>query len=542
MAHYRVIISVSLYACMWALLGTSTTSTLPSDISCLKSIRDSVEDPDNLLRSSWNFKNDSDGFICSFAGVECWHPNKNRVLSLTLHKMKLKGQFPRGIGNCTSLTGLDLSGNEFHGPIPLEMGKRIPLVTRLDLSFNNFSGEIPSSIADCSLLNVLNLDHNRLIGHIPQEIGGLGRIKTFSVFHNLLSGQVPIFANATVSADAYANNNGLSGGPLKRCPESSRKFNWRFDYSFKGGVVIGYAFSLVSAIVVYASYCVPWVYMGKKNGMITIPELVMLMMLRRKNKKTQLEQLGSLSTMELLLEKEISTSEHFVTRMSFIDLCNATENFSRHNIIGVGQIGTMYKASLPNGWSLANQKTRLFVYKYVSNGNLFDWLHSGEGKKKVLNGPLRMKIAAGIGKGLAWLHHCWSFRVAHLNISSKCILLHKNFEPKLSNFGMSTFINPNEVTSSRGFFMDVEFWEECFLKENVFNFGIVLLELITGKMSTVLSSSHGSLDEWLSDLWQGHDNEIFQCLRIARNCLQRFPDQRPTMLDVYMAISNINYS
>ncbi|KAF2325585.1 hypothetical protein GH714_030812 [Hevea brasiliensis] len=275
---------------------------LSSDISCLKSIRDSVEDPHNLLRSSWNFKNDSDGFICSFTGVERWHPNENRVLSLTLPKMELKCQCPRRIGNCTSLTGLDLSGNEFHGP------KRIPLVTRLHISFNNFSGEIPSSTADCSLLNVLNLDHNRLIIIFHKKLVGSVGSKTFSVSHNLLSGPVPIFANATVSADAYANNNGLCGGPMKRCPESPRKFNWRFDYSFKG-----------------------------------------------------------------------------------------------------------------------------------------------EGKKKVLNWPLRMKITTSIAKGLAWLHYCSSFCVAHLKISSKCVLFNKKFEPKLSNFGMSTFINSNEGELKQGF-------------------------------------------------------------------------------------------
>lgn len=279
--------------------------------------------------------------------------------------------------------------------------------------------------------------------------------------------------------------------------------------------------------------------------------------------------------------------------MSSVDLCNATENFSKHNIIGVGLTGIMYKASLLNGWSLAvkklyisehteeqfiselktlgrlrhdnlipligfckEQKTRFLVYKYVSNGNLFDWLHSEGDKKKILKWPLRIRIAAGVAKGLAWLHHCCSFRVAHLNISSKSVLLDKNFEPKLSNFGMSSFINPNEVnSSSRGFIMDVEFWEECFLKEDVFNFGNLLLELITGKMGIALSSCYGSLDEWLRDLscsspsvsdsidevvkGQGHDHEIFQCLKIACDCVQRFPEKRPTMLDVYMKISNI---
>ncbi|XP_037495919.1 inactive LRR receptor-like serine/threonine-protein kinase BIR2 [Jatropha curcas] len=169
----------------------------------------------------------------------------------------------------------------------------------------------------------------------------------------MLSGPVPNFFHAKFSADRYASNKGLCGGPLKRCRNSSKKF--RFDYSFKDGFAIGYVVSLISAMVIYASYCIPWVNMGKKDGMITIPAMVMMMM-KRRSKKPELDYLESLSTLEFLLEKEVSTSENFVTRMSFKDLCDATENFSKNNIIGFGKMGIMYKATLPNGWSLAVKK------------------------------------------------------------------------------------------------------------------------------------------------------------------------------------------
>ncbi|KDP33140.1 hypothetical protein JCGZ_13532 [Jatropha curcas] len=193
----------------------------------------------------------------------------------------------------------------------------------------------------------------------------------------------------------------------------------------------------------------------------------------------------------------------------------------------------------------------------MSNGNLFGWLHSMDDEKNTLQWPIRMKIAIGLAKGLAWLHHCCNFRVAHLNINTKCVLLDQNFEPKLSNFGMATLINPKEINSSRGFVMDIEFWEECFLKEDVFNYGIVLLELITGKVSPSLNISDGSLDKWVnyhsssnSDrlhdfvdellIGKGHDNEIFRCLKVASNCIHQSPVQRPSMLDVYTTISTIS--
>ncbi|KAF2316965.1 hypothetical protein GH714_008894 [Hevea brasiliensis] len=212
-------------------------------------------------------------------------------------------------------------------------------------------------------------------------------------------------------------------------------------------------------------------------------------MIRRKNKKREDELEDGFAMIEVQQETEISRLEKFVTRMSYIDLSYATQNFSQHNIIGHGQMGIMYRATLANGWCLTVKrlhdyqqfeeqfisklktlarfrhdnlipilgfaielKERLLVYKYVSNGNLFDWLHSAEDKKKILEWPLRMKIVVGLARGLAWLHHRNRFRLAHLNINSKSVLLDKNFEPKLSNFGRARISSPIEI----------ELWESSF--------------------------------------------------------------------------------
>ncbi|GLT33419.1 hypothetical protein SLA2020_080130 [Shorea laevis] len=128
--------------------------------------------------------------------------------------MGLEGQFPQGIGKCSSLTGLDLLGNELSGPIPSNISNILPYVTSLKLSSNKFSGEISKSIANCSFLNILLLDNNQLTGHIPPQIGLLNRIRTFSVAKNLLYGPVPSFARTNFSSDSFANNFGLCGSPL----------------------------------------------------------------------------------------------------------------------------------------------------------------------------------------------------------------------------------------------------------------------------------------------------------------------------------------
>ncbi|KAL6271055.1 hypothetical protein ACE6H2_027966 [Prunus campanulata] len=204
---------------LWLLLSCSFSFGVESDINCLRSIKASLQDTLGYLNSSWDFKNNTEGFICNFLGIECWHPHESKVLNIKLSDLGLKGSFPRGVANCTSLTGLDLSSNQLNGPLPTDIGKIISFITTLDLSSNSFTGPIPTNLSNCTYLNVLKLDNNKFSGSIPLQLGQLGRIKSFSVANNQLTGQVPIFSNnASFGPESYANNTGLCGGPLKHCP------------------------------------------------------------------------------------------------------------------------------------------------------------------------------------------------------------------------------------------------------------------------------------------------------------------------------------
>ncbi|XP_073261869.1 probably inactive leucine-rich repeat receptor-like protein kinase At5g48380 isoform X2 [Populus alba] len=298
--------------------------------------------------------------------------------------------------------------------------------------------------------------------------------------------------------------------------------------SLKSGFVIGYVFSSVSVITIFMSYCVPWASLMKRKGnevMMKTPMMTSLMErqeMKRKEANVQICMLGNI-----------------VKRLNFVGISKATANFSQAKKIGLGRMGTMYMATLPDGRFLAVKRIvdsqqfeeqivselktlgtlkhknllslfgfcvesniRLLVYKYMSNGNLFDWIHSVKHRRKTLQWPLRLKVAVGVARGLARLHHGGRGQVVHLNISSKCILLDKNFEPKLSNFGKAMLA------------VHDEFCEMALVKEDVHGFGVVLLELITGMdCSRMNFSSNSILNEWI--------------------------DQRPTMLQVYEDIKAI---
>ncbi|XVF37491.1 hypothetical protein REPUB_Repub20aG0012900 [Reevesia pubescens] len=278
---------VLLHILLWSLLG-AVSICLEEDIRCLKSIKDSLDDPYGYL-SSWNFNNNTEGFICRFYGVECWHPDENRVLSIRLANMSLKGQFPRGIEKCRSLTGLDLSNNELSGPIPSNISRIFPYGTFLDLSSNRFSGNIPKQISNCSHLNTLKLDNNQLTGLIPPELAQLNRIETFSVANNQLTGLIPpelAQLNRSVvpllissfpfnNKSCYAGNPGLCGFPLEPCIY--------FKDFFRRGFIIGYMVSVASVLSIFMSYCVPWGHLYKRNKLLR--QFMLNPILNRSNKR-----------------------------------------------------------------------------------------------------------------------------------------------------------------------------------------------------------------------------------------------------------------
>ncbi|CAO1946862.1 unnamed protein product [Urochloa humidicola] len=209
---------------LWLLLLSGLSSCFGSDldVQCLKTVQESVIDPNGILKSSWIFNSSTVGFICQFTGVECWHPFENRVLSLRLSNLGLQGQFPRGLENCTSMSGLDLSSNNFSGPIPSDISQQVPFLTSMDLSYNSFSGEIPVLISNMTYLNTLNLQHNQLGRQIPQQFSLFSRLLTFNVADNQLSGPIP-WTLQKFSSSNFAGNRGLCGPPLEDCGGRSKR-------------------------------------------------------------------------------------------------------------------------------------------------------------------------------------------------------------------------------------------------------------------------------------------------------------------------------
>jgi len=296
--------------------------------------------------------------------------------------------------------------------------------------------------------------------------------------------------------------------------------------------------------------------------------------------------------------------EKSIPKMKLSDIMKATNNFSNTNMIGTGRTGTVYKAVLDDGTTLMvkrlqesqytekqfmsemgtlgtvkhrnlvpllgfcmAKRERLLVYKNMPNGILHDQLHPADGVS-TLDWTTRLKIAIGAAKGLAWLHHSCNPCIIHRNISSKCMLLDADFEPKISDFGLARLMNPIDTHLST--FVNGEFGDLGYVapeytrtlvattKGDIYSFGTVLLELVTGERPTNVYKApetfKGNLVEWITELTSNAehhdaideslvskdaDSELFQFLKVVCNCVSPTPKERPTMFEVYQLLRAI---
>ncbi|KAL1538636.1 putative inactive receptor kinase [Salvia divinorum] len=548
----------------------ASLSSAEDDFNCLREVRSSLTDPDGRL--SWNFSNTTAGAVCSFIGVKCWNDQENRVISLELAEFNLAGSIPDSFRLCHNLQTLNLAGNSLSGPIPGQICTWLPYLTTLDLSRNNLTGEIPSDLAKCSYLNNLVLDDNNLDGVIPYQLSSLGRLQKFSVVNNELTGPVPSF-NYKFELD-YGGNKGLCGGPLGKCGGLSKR---NLAIIIAAGV-FGAAASLVLGFGLWWWYFVRSSKRSKRGYGVG----------RRDDDWAEVLRAHKL-TQVTLFQKPL-------VKVKLVDLLAATNNFSRESIIVSSRTGTTYKAVLPDGSALAIKRLieckiverqfgmemnklgqlrhpnlvpllgfcmvedeKLLVYKHLSNGTLGSMLTGNASK---LDWTTRFRIGLGAARGLAWLHHGCHPPILHQNISSNVVMLDEDFDARIMDFGLARLLSssePNESSFVYGDLGEIGYVAPEYsttmvasLKGDTYSFGVVLLELATGRKplddGTLEDAPKGNVVDWVKHLassgrikdaidkqlcGKGHDEEIVRFLKIACNCVVSQPKDRSSMFQVY---------
>ncbi|KAL0376146.1 UNVERIFIED_CONTAM: putative receptor-like serine/threonine-protein kinase [Sesamum calycinum] len=231
---------------------------------------------------------------------------------------------------------------------------------------------------------------------------------------------------------------------------------------------------------------------------------------------------------------------------SLRELQTATNQFSSENVIGEGGYGIVFRGVLHDGSvvavkNLLNNKgqaekefkveveaigkvkhknlvsligycaegaQRLLVYEYIDNGNLEQWLHGDVGPVSPLTWEVRMKIAIGTARGLAYLHEGLEPKVVHRDVKSSNILLDRKWNPKVSDFGLAKLLGSEKsyvTTRVMGTFgyVSPDYASTGMLNEgnDVYSFGVLLMEIITGRSPVDYSRPPGEMN--LVDWFKG---------------------------------------
>ncbi|KAF3446633.1 hypothetical protein FNV43_RR11813 [Rhamnella rubrinervis] len=188
---------------------------------------------------------------------------------------------------------------------------------------------------------------------------------------------------------------------------------------------------------------------------------------------------------------------------------------------------------------------RMLVYEYVDNGNLEQWLHGDVGPQSPLTWDIRMNIILGMAKGLTYLHEGLEPKVVHRDIKSSNILLDKQWNPKVSDFGLAKLLGSERsyvTTRVMGTFGYVapEYASTGMLNErsDVYSFGILLMEIISGRNPVDYSRPSGEVNlvEWLKTMVTNRNAEEFwiqgcwrSLLQVALRCVDPNAQKRPKM-------------
>ncbi|XP_074318832.1 wall-associated receptor kinase-like 2 [Silene latifolia] len=193
----------------------------------------------------------------------------------------------------------------------------------------------------------------------------------------------------------------------------------------------------------------------------------------------------------------------------------------------------------------------IMVYEYFPNGSLFNLLHVNNNRIKWCD---RLRVATDTAYALSYMHTALSRPIVHRNVRSFSILLDQSFHAKLSNFGYSVTLTPGETTQrwpvlGTPGYIDPEYVETKKVTEkcDVYSFGVLLLELLTGKQPIVMALhetdlvdvfvsavENNSMAEMIDSgvLEEARDDLIRQVARLALTCVAKKGEERPNMISI----------
>ncbi|KAJ6381000.1 hypothetical protein OIU77_029824 [Salix suchowensis] len=524
--------------------------------------------------------------------------NASALRFLDLSHNSLSGPIPAEIESLQALTHLDLSSNCLNGSLPASLIKLRSLSGTLNLSYNSFSGEIPGSYGFFPVMVSLDLRHNNLSGKVPL-VGSLVsqgptafagnpslcgfplqtpcpeavnitisdnpenpkdpnpvfipgsvesvKIKTESIAVPLISGVSVVIGVVSVSAWLCRKKWGANEGKVgKEKIDKSDNSEVTFKEEGQGGkfMVIDEGFNLELEDLLRASAYV----VGKSRS-------------------------GIVYKVAVGVPGTVVPTVVAVRRLGEGDATWKLKEFE-------SEVEAMGRVHHPNivrlrAYYFAHDE-KLLISDFIGNGSLYSALHGPSSTLPVLSWVARLKIAQGIARGLMYIHEHSPRKHVHGNLKSTKILLDDELHPYISSFGLTRFVSSGSrfsTSASKKQYLNQAFSSGVGLKISapsniylapearvsgskltqkcdVFAFGIVLMELLTGRLPESRPENDGKgLDSLVRNVFREErplseiidpallsevhaKNQVVAVFHIALNCTELDPELRPRMRTV----------
>ncbi|KAF0916703.1 hypothetical protein E2562_011554 [Oryza meyeriana var. granulata] len=481
---------------------------------------------------------------------------------------------------------LYLSGNGFSGRFP-ESVLRLRHLRRLDLSGNRLTGKIPPEIGhQLPSLLTLHLARNLLVGPLPTSLEAMTRLAKLDVSGNHLQGQIPKRLVAVFPESSFAGNPELCGAPLRRrCngqqrivyrggsadrSHESRRGRTRNNDRWMVAMIMAAVGAAVASLVAAALCAVLWLKNRKPaarprassrtssmareetvrfDGCCVEFDVCTLM----RGAAEMLDKGATATTYRVamggddvvvvddagVVEEGKAGEVVVVKRMRRRE--GATREDERRKREFAREMGTWRHANVVSLRAFyASADELLLVFDYVPNGSLHSLLHENRGPARVpLEWQTRLKLAQDAAQGLAYLHGVSGGKLSHRHLTSSNILVDAGGNARVSDFALLQLLVPAPP-------------DEAAQKQDVHAFGVVLLEILTGR-----SPEDGNVDlarwartvvreEWTSEVFdvellpsKGAEDEMVALLHVALLCVADDPAERPRMAVVAKMIEDI---
>ncbi|CAA7057083.1 unnamed protein product [Microthlaspi erraticum] len=583
--HWSGIVCTNGRVTSLVLSGKSLSGYIPSELGLL----------DSLIRLDLAHNNFS-----KTVPVGLFEATQLRYIDLSHNS--LSGPIPSQIRSMKSLNHLDFSSNRLNGSLPESLTELGSLVGTLNLSYNQFTGEIPRSYGRFPVYVSLDFGHNNLTGKVPQ-VGSLlnqGPI-AFAGNSHLCGFPLQTPCEAIEIPNLVAAKPELTQDLQKPNPSVISNEEGK-EKQITGSVTV----SLISgvSVVIGAVSISVWLIRRKQSSDGNKSETKTTNAASEFDEEAQDGKFVAFDEgLELELEDLLRASAYVIgkSRSGIVYRVVAAESSSSAAVVAVrrlsdgnatwrfkdfaNEVESIGRINHPNIVRLRAyyyaEDEKLLVTDFVNNGSLYSALHGGPSDSRpTLSWAERLRIAQGTARGLMYIHEYISRKYVHGNLKSSKVLLDDELHPHISGFGLTRLVSgyPLKLTD-HSLSIDQTFAmtrlsvpQAAYLapearassgckpsqKCDVYSFGVILLELLTGRLPKCSLDNEGEelvsvLRKWHKEerslgeildpklLKQGFadDKQVVATIRIALNCTEMDPEMRPRMRSVSESLCRI---